>query len=738
MPLSPSPYSTAATRTTATTSGSGNYAFPSLAPAHYKITVMARGFQRFQEADVLLHADESLSVGAKLKVGSVSETVQVNTVVRNSYSVADSTSATRTETPLIDVPQSVQVLSQTLLEEQDRRTLNDALVNVSGVTPTKPEEALFTEPIVRGFPAEVYLDGLPEYGATQTANDPTSLVGAERIEVVKGPTSTVYGGGAGAPLGGLINFVSKRPESTATGFVAFRDGSFSTLDPFADLNVPLGSAVAIRVAGEYQHNESWIDRVQGERWSAQPTVLFHLDPTTELSVQGRYDRRDEVEYSGLPAAPALAGQLGRNVFPGATMGQPRTTIQNSAETVELRHRLTDNVRFSLTGRFYNSSIREYGSFAFPDFLPPDPATPTTYSIFTIFLPTKVKESMVDANLLANVHRLGGRHELLGGFNYDHTNFEGDLGFNGVPVGVLDLAQPNYTLTFGATPALDTFQTNRYDTAAGYMQDQATYGRLHLLGSLRLTHFGLRQLQQNLDTSYVRLNPRVGATVDVTRGIALYGAFATGFRGAVNFIGLTPPKPETSRNAEGGLKLALTRLGLSGTVAAFQQTRRNVATVDPNNPLYSIQAGEERARGVEVDGLWEPKQSFSLLANYAYTAAQVTQDTIIPIGNRLPRVPRNSGRVAARYRVQNRFAKGLSFGAGVTAFSRREVYLPNTVSTPGYAAIDAQAEYNYGRYTLQGSAVNLTNRHTFDPYSYLSPVVIPNQPRSAYVTLKASF
>jgi len=155
-----------------------------------------------------------------------------------SYTVPNASSATRTDTPLIEIPQSIQVLPRTLLDDQDSHTLADALVNVSGVTPTKPEEVLFAAPIVRGFPAEIYQDGLPMYGATQTANDPTSLVGTERVEVVKGPTSTLYGGGLGSPLGGLINVVSKQPEADPGGFVAFRTGSFSTMDRYADLNSP--------------------------------------------------------------------------------------------------------------------------------------------------------------------------------------------------------------------------------------------------------------------------------------------------------------------------------------------------------------------------------------------------------------------------------------------------------------------------------------------------------------------
>jgi iron complex outermembrane receptor protein len=115
---------------------------------------------------------------------------------------------------------------------------------------------------------------------------------------------------------------------------------------------------------------------------------------------------------------------------------------------------------------------------------------------------------------------------------------------------------------------------------------------------------------------------------------------------------------------------------------------------------------------------------------------VTKDNSIPIGDFLQRIPRNSGRVAGRYRISNGAAKGLSFGAGITAFSKRQITLPSTVAVPGYAAVDAQAAYDLGRYTLQGSAVNLTALKTFDPYQYFGfPVVMPNQPISAFVALK---
>ncbi len=720
---------------TGKTSSGGHYVLPTLPPGRYNVKVTAPGFRSLEETDARLTSDQSLQVDATLMVGSTSSTVQVS-AVNTSYTALETSSGTRTASPLIQVPQSVEVLDSTLIRDQDRRTLADALVNVSGVVPTKPEEILFTQPLVRGFPAEIYTDGLSMFGNTTTANDPTSLVGLERIEVVKGPNSTMYGGGLGSPLGGLINVVSERPESGLDGYVAFRGGNFGTLDPYGDINIPLNMKIAARLAGEYQQNDSWVDVVSGDRWSLQPAMSFQLGPKTDLFVQGRFNHRDQLEYSGVPAVLAMEGQVDRNAFVGAPVGQPHTRLDSRMATVEFNHSFTENLKWNTSARYYFSQANEHGSFILPGLNPPDP-TPPVYQIFTLDMPSNpVREGTFDTNLAANLRGLGGKHELLAGVSYDHTNFYSGMGFSGIPVGEENLAHPTYNLAFGPQTPATLFQTDRYQTTAVYGQDQATYGRLGLTGSVRYTKLDFREREQATDKTYNHASGRIGGTFRVVNGVSLYAAYATAFRGAFGLVVQQAPQPETSHNVEGGLKLALVKAHLAGTLAIFNQTRDNVATADPTNFLYSIQTGQQRARGAEADLTWEPIRAFSLLANYAYTQATVTADNSIPVGNFLQRVPRNSGRVAGRYRVHNGPAKGLSFGAGVTAFTKREITLPNTVAVPGYAGVDAQTSYDFGRYTVQGSAVNLTARKTFDPYEYFGfPVVMPNQPISAFVTLK---
>lgn len=656
---------------------------------------------------------------------------------RDHYSVPTSSSATRTDTPLTQVPQSVQVITSSLLQEQDRRTLGDALVNVSGVTPTRSEENLFIPPILRGFPGEVYLDGLPIFAGNQQAYDPTGLVGVERIEVLKGPSATLYGGGLGTPLGGIINLVTERPGNKAGGYVAMRAGSFSTWNPYGDVTVPLTSSISARLAGEYQSHGSWIDKVKGRRWSIQPSLAFQIDADTDLLLQGQLNRRSSLEYSGLPADAALAGTLDRNAFPGSPIGQPRTQNDNDMGTATLRHAFSDRVKLTVTARYYDSDVDESGSFVYPGLAGPD--TTPLYDVFPITMINRTKEATLDANLAAKVDMLGGTHNLLAGANYDWTSFYSAMGLfvSDSPSGTIDLSNPSYDLGYTPQTPVNSYTDDRFETFAAYVQDQATYGNLHLTGGLRITSLKFIE-NSNIgvanNKAYTHVSPRIGVTFDVVTGVSVFAGYATAFRAPFGFIGTQAARPETSSNIEAGVKLALPGTGLSGTIAAFRQTHDNVVVSDPANVGFYVQSGSQRARGIEADIVWEPSPAFSLLANYAHTD---TRDNGVAPGERMARVPKNSGRIAARYRVRHGAAQGLSFGAGVTAFTKRELTLPNTIAVPGYAVIDAQGSYEIGRFTFGVSVVNLGNRKAWDPHSYMGyPVVSPNQPRSAYVTLKA--
>lgn len=192
-----------------------------------------------------------------------SETVVVTGRRDQGYATGNAR-VTRTPVPLIETPQSIQVLTPTLLDEQDLTTLADAVVNISGVVPAQPSEAVLANPIVRGFESEIFVDGLIGYGDTAII-DPSSLAAVDRIEVAKGPTSLLFGGGTGAPVGGLINLVTKAPTGTQAARAGARLGSFETYAAAFDFDQPLGEAAGFRFTGEILDSDDAVDAVEIQR-----------------------------------------------------------------------------------------------------------------------------------------------------------------------------------------------------------------------------------------------------------------------------------------------------------------------------------------------------------------------------------------------------------------------------------------------------------------------------------------
>ncbi|MEQ1537683.1 MAG: TonB-dependent receptor [Sphingorhabdus sp.] len=661
------------------------------------------------------------------------------TGTRDTVYQASEAATLRTPVSIQETPQSVQVLTRTLIDEQDVTTLAEALRNVSGVVPAQPSEAVLMKPIVRGFRSEIYVDGFAQYGDASTY-DPSSLIGVERIEVAKGPTSQLFGGATGAPVGGLINVISASPQQRASYSAAFRTGSFSTIQPSVDINQPLGKNVAARISAEYVDAKDPIDAVTNSRLTLASALKIGFDDTS-LLVRASYNRIEMLEYAGLPYA--MIGYPGVDPFryTGAKNG-PHTKVENYALSGEFTHRLSDNLTAQVRVRAYNNTTTEHGSFPFFAFYPP---TGSVYPIITAYMPgVTIDEMTFDASLTGTFTTGGIEHVVIAGAQHDQVDYHGTMGFNFFPVGFLDHADPDSDVPFGPeTYPVDVFE-NTYRTYGLYVQDQMTIAdRFHVLAGLRYSKMASTEGFNGLFSpkhSFGHVDPRIGVTYDVADGLSLFAGYATGSRAAIFFNPLvTPTTPETSKSWEGGAKFALQSIGLSGTLAAFRQTRNNVPLSDPFGATRQI--GQQRSKGVEADMIWEPGKSFSLLASYAYTKAEVSKDAFDPtnIGNRLTRVPTHSGRLAARYRFADGALRGLGLGLGMTAASGAHTTLPNSDKTKGYAVFDAQASYETGPFRISASVTNLTDKLYFTPYLYLNQSVVrPGTPRSAHVTFGVKF
>lgn len=653
---------------------------------------------------------------------------------RVGYGEPVATTTTRTATPVEKIPQSIQVLTRQLIEDQDLQNLSSALVNVSGVVPTSQAQTVLQPALIRGFAVNYYLDGMPTYQLPAGVGDPGTLVNVERIEVAKGPTSTLYGGGTGAPLSGLINLVSVDPTDRLTGTFAVRGGSFNTFGGEADVNVPLGTGAAFRVTGMIESADSFIDFVSSDRFAIFPTLKVDLGSRTTFVVRGRYSKVKQTEYTGLPYELLEPVQLiDRDTFAGAR-DMPRTWIENKAVTATLTHRFSDRVEANFALNRTITSFKEYGSFPYGQI------GGTLYNFGTAYLPSDSKKTFATASLTARVGDGPIRQTLLVGADFDRTRYFGAMYFDPAWATV-DYANPLPAPSFSIPPFFFD-QNDRLKSFALFAQDQIAIGdRLDLTLGLRWTRLKVASnVGVATDDSQAKVTPRVGATYRVIDGLSLFAGYSEGFQGVVGggFYNITP-KPETSQSWEGGFKFVAPIKGLTGTASIYRITRQNVLTPDPANPFFYLQTGEQRARGVELDLIYEPAPSFSMLFNYGYTDAEVTKDNARPVGDRVRAVPKHSGRLSARYRFTDGSLKGFEIGGGVTAVSRRELTNPNTLSIKGTALVDAQLAYDFGPATLSVSAVNLFGSKAYEPYQYFGGAyVIPTQPRSAFVTLRGGF
>ena len=651
-------------------------------------------------------------------------------------------SATRTATPINEIPQSIQVLPQQLLQEQGSVSLEDALRNAPAVQPPNPlnyNQTLTTR--VRGFRAEVYRDGLSAFfdgGAAQ------SLLGVARIEVVKGPSGSLFGGGYGGGLGGLVNVVSLLPEQSNSATAGVRLGPYGFRNPFFDVNQRAGTIAAdgtevlVRVQGEHLQTRGFVDGIREDSHTLIPAVTVRNDRTS-LTFQGFFSQRNATEYPGLPVAVAVnpGSFAATRFFNPNSPDAPRSVSARNGMTALLDHRIDDVWTARLAGRFSVTNLEEKGQGLFSTADPTLSAFPRAN-----FYLTQDQTQVSAVPMLEGRFTTGpARHTLLVGAELDQVTDQGGTGFGFTSP--FRLASPDHAPY--RRPAPGPFQfDNRYTTVAAFVQDQVTlWDRLHLLGALRLAQLEIDSRDPSgagFTATTSRLLPRVGIGYEVLPGVTPFLGWGQGMRGDP-YVSLPSgtPQPEYSEQIEAGVKLDL-GLGLAATLAYFDITRRNVAVADPNVLFAQRQTGEQRSHGFDAELLWQPNPHLSVLATYAHINAEVTEDTVLAKGTAVGYVPRDAGRVWASYRMLDTgptWLRGVTFGAGVQAASGAPVGDGGT-RTKGYMTFDAQVAYDSGPLRLALTGRNLADQDYFVAYEYFGGAVAPGAPRSVFLTAALRF
>lgn len=658
------------------------------------------------------------------------------------YRALTSVSATKTNTPIEQIPQAVAVLPRAVIDDQRPVSQVDAFRNISAITamPTNATPLGFAYK-VRGFPADRYVDGLPNYN---DGGDFISLVNTERIEVLKGPAGILYQGGFG-PVGGIINSVSKLPTPTPSAEAGVMAGGFGLWNPWFDVNGPLDKAgnVLFRMTADFARSRDYIDVIEHQRYSLNPTLRLDDHDGTALTIQGRFAAQERQDYSGLPGA----GTVDRSVFTvrpslyPTDPNIPKTTSNYDGVTLRLDHELNGFWSMNAATRVSQTTLREFVQFpssANPA-LSPTPLFGSTFAYLNFYLPLDTREIASNVNFIAKGALGPTRNTLLFGADDDAISDKTrvDIDF----AGLIDLANPLFPpFSMPTTTAVNADNTYRNSGFTAQLQSDV-WERLHLLAGLRLAHVRIHGMDAVAQTDFVtdawKPLPRVGAVLDLARGISVFADYSQGFRGVPFFNAGAAPKPEEAEQIEGGLKLALPS-GFAGTLAWFDITRRNVMNLLPGAPFLAVQIGEQRSRGFDMDLTWQPIAGLAIIGSYAHIDAFLVQDQLYPAGNRLDRVPADSGRVWANYRFQSAPLRNVSVGAGFYAASRQATALDNLYFTPAFITFDAKLAYEAERWSVALIGKNLADRRYYEPFPSGLGLLAPGEPLTVFVVATAKY
>lgn len=662
---------------------------------------------------------------------------------RRGYRLPNATSVTGTDTPIIETPFSVQVIPEDLIRDRQSKDIKDALSNVSGVNYNGDVQSRSGGTFsIRGFSGVPTLrDGFRQFGTGEGQTQPASeIANLERVEVLKGPASILYGA---IEPGGLINLVSKKPLSNPFYEVEVQGGSRGLISPRFDVSGPLtvDGKVLYRVNGLYQSINSVRNLTQPDQKTfIAPTIAWKVGDKTDLSVSAEYLESNRPADFGLPAVGTSVANVSRDRI----VTEPTDQVTNQSLNIGygLDHQFSDNWKLRNAFR-YASNQYAFNVVALP--LSFDETTNTVNRFFAT-QDAQTKDYTFQTNLTGEFATGDVNHKLLVGADY--VRRESRLFSSlGAPT-ALDLFNPVFGTVKPSRADLPGFggDSTSGNSFGFFVQDQVEVVKnLKLLAGVR--YDTLSQTTTNIPGVAIEpgatsltasaLTPRLGLLYQFNKGLSAYGSYSQSFLpNSGTTISGAALEPQRGKGYEIGVKSDLIDGKLFATLAYFDISKQNVRLTDPTNPLFSITSGEQNSRGIEFDITGEPAPGLKLVASYAYTDAK-TSANLDPtlIGKKLFGVPEHAASFWASYELQQGQIKGLGFGAGLNFKGDREGDLANTFRLGSYLTADAAIFYkkddwrfalnfkNIGdaKYVESGFGIPGSANNFGDPFTVISSV-----------------
>ena len=656
------------------------------------------------------------------------------------YLATNSVTATKTDTPLIDIPQTINVVTREQLDDQAHHSLADILRYVPGTT-VGQGEGNRDQITLRGqnTTADFFLDGVRD-----DVQYYRGLYNIERVEILKGPYALIFGRGGG---GGIINRVQKSPLSD--DFIYAGQASINSLgayDMSADVNAPLGDAAAVRINAVYENFDSHRDFVGGARYAWNPYVAFKLNDAWTLGLSYEYVHDDRTTDRGVPSIANIAGQPNRPIagYRDQFFGVPGvnyTKLEAQIAKLRLDGALTSNLSFSGT-ILYGDYDKIYRNV-----YPNGAATAQNGTVVLAAYsdPTQRENFIAQANLVWAVETGPLIHKILVGTEYgDQKSVNRRI--NGSNA-TFNLANPIFPTVSFNTLSRDTVSQVKFFSA--YVQDQISFGdHIDVVAGVRYDNFDIdgTDLLPAVDRPFARkdekVSPRLGLIFKPQENISLYGSYSQSFlpRSGDQFLALTVTQqnlaPEKFTNYEIGAKWDV-QPNLNLTLAVFQLERSNATTPDPRNPVASINIGTTRTQGIELAVTGNITPSWQVHGGYSYQDATLAGNDSVRLGQ----VPRHQASLWNRYDFNDRFAAGLGIihqSSQFAAIRTAPNTTNNTTKLPAFTRVDAAFYYDLSdALQLQLNVENLFNTDYFSD-AHNNNNISTGAPINGRFTIRAKF
>jgi len=666
----------------------------------------------------------------ELAVGSAQTLPEVAVVGENAgsaavpvkgYVVEQSASGSKTDTPLIEVPQSISAVNRDEFVARAAQSVSEAVAYTPGVVtglfgPSTRDDYF----ILRGFEGTQYLDGTRLMSSSSSyAQLRVDPYGLERIEILRGPSSVLYGQN---PPGGLVNMMSKRPTETPFHEIQFLGGSYDRVQGSLDLSGPVASRndLFYRLVAMGRNADTQVDYVEDNRYYVAPSFTWKPSDATSFTFLSHYQKDETgnamqfLPYEGTVLANPN-GRIPSNRFLGEP-GFDGYEREQFALGYGLDHRFNhiftarQNVRYANVSSDYRGIFPDYyyGFDADKGELIPGlsfvDAQMTKINRYGARYKDQTHTFTLDNQLQADFVTGDVEHVGLVGLDFRHFTGDRKQGFTDfeLPELVLDVYNPTYGNAF-QEPVLDSSRSQQLDQVGLYAQDQikwnrwiATIGIRHDWATTQTGNDGLIDPSRD-DEAFTY---RTGLGYQFDAGIVPYYSYSESFDPIADsdFFGKAF-KPTTGQQHEFGVKYQPAGYNALFTAGLFHLVQQNVLTADPEpaHAGYNIQTGEVRSQGVELEGKASLDVGLDVAASYTYTDTKVTKSTIASeLGNNLTYAPEHQAGLWLDYtQPQGDFA-GLGLGGGLRYAGGNYGDLANSLKTPSYVVVDAAVHYELGK------------------------------------------